>query len=368
MNKNILLFFKADLFDLPPLISIIDSLKDNYNITLISHLYEGNEEKFNKLYKEGGGNVRLINFHPLSKSRSIIKRLENRVKRLLFRQKIRRIFPSLNYDMLWVIHEDTMYYFTNLFKDKKYICSIYELNDTRRYILERIKPVVQNAVRVYVPEHNRGCILRSWLELKETPTVIPNKPLNHPLERNLPCVHQEYFQEKKYTILYQGLVIEERNIDAYCEAVKDLADVQLVVMGNGYGAEEYRNSLKSRYPHVKFIDFVTPPLHLNVTSNAHIGIVTYDYSTLNTIFCAPNKMWEYAGFGIPMIVNEIPGLKDSIGKYDAGICVDTDNAEEIKRAIIAILSDYERFNKSTLDFYNSFDVQKSINEIVDNYN
>lgn len=362
--KTILLVFKADIFDLPPMITIIDSLKDKYKLKVITHLFEGNEEKFREMYK--GKPVELITNHPLSKSRSKVERLKNRLKRRLFETYIRGLFPTIDYDILWCIHEDTIMRFANLFKGKKYIVSLYELNDTRQNILKGIKKTLQNARAVYVPEYNRACITRCWLDLKKTPTVIPNKPLGHPLERNLPCVHQEYF-DGKFTILYQGLVIEERKIDAYCEAVQDMNDIQLVVMGNGYGAEDYRNFLKQKYPKVKFIDFVTPPKHLNVTSNAQIGIVTYDYSTLNTIFCAPNKIWEYAGFGIPMIANDIPGLNDTVSKYHAGICVDTEDAEAIKEAIIKISSDYEFYKESTLAFYNSCNIKDLINKIVKEY-
>lgn len=363
-KKSVLLFCKADIFDLPPLITIIDSLKDNYSIKLVSQMWEGNAQKFLEMYRQG--EVELITSHPLSKSRTKVERLKNRYKRVQFRKHMRQLFPSITYDVLWVIHEDTLYDFPGLFVGKKYLASLYELNDTRMYINNKIAKACRKAFTLFEPEYNRACIARSWLKLPKTPSVIPNKPLGHPLKRNIPCVHQEYF-DGKFTILYQGLVIEERKIDAYCEAVADMPDVQLVVMGNGYGAEEYRNSLKQRFPHVKFVDFVRPPAHLNVTSNAQIGIVTYDYSSLNTIFCAPNKVWETAGFGIPMIANDIPGLADTVGKYHAGLCVDTEDAQAIKQAIATIKSNYQHYSQGALDLYQSVDVKALINNAVEEY-
>ncbi|KAA6307134.1 hypothetical protein EZS27_041199, partial [termite gut metagenome] len=38
-----------------------------------------------------------------------------------------------------------------------------------------------------------------------------------------------------------------------------------------------------------------------------IGIVSYAFDDLNHVFCAPNKTWEYTGFGIPMLGNNAPG-------------------------------------------------------------
>lgn len=364
MKKSVLLFCKADIFDLPPLITIIDSLKDTYSIKLVSQMWEGDAEKFIEMYKHY--DVELITSHPLSQSHSKVERIKNRLKRVQFRIHMRKLFPSLQYDVLWVIHEDTFYDFPGLFKGKKYLASLYELNDNRMYINNKIAEHCRNAFILFEPEYNRACIARSWMKLSKTPSVIPNKPLGHPLKRNLPCVHKEYF-ENKFTILYQGLVIEERKIDAYCEAVAEMPDVQLIVLGNGYGAEEYRNSLKQRFSYVKFIDFVRPPAHLNVTSNAQIGIVTYDYSTLNTIFCAPNKVWETAGFGIPMIANDIPGLADTVGKFHAGLCVDTEDAQAIKNAIVEIKTNYQHYSQGALDLYQSVDVKLLINNAVEAY-
>jgi len=366
MKKTILLFFKADIFDLPPMITIIDALKDKYHIRCVSQMWEGSAERFHELYEHDDVELIYSSVAPLSRSRSKIKRIENRIKRLLFRREMSHMFPTISYDILWVIHEDTLYAFPKLFKGKKYLASLYELNDTRMHIIRRITENCQQAFQLFVPEYNRANILRSWMKLKHTPCIIPNKPINHPMERNIPCEHKEYF-EGQFTILYSGLVIEERRIDAYCEAVKDMENVSLIVMGNGYGAETYRNSLKQRYPSVKFIDFVHPPKHLDVISNSNIGIVTYDYSTLNTIFCAPNKIWEVAGFGIPMIANDIPGLQGTVGKYGAGICVDTEDANAIKAAIIEIRSNYLAYSEGALQLFHSVDIKKLINEAVEKY-
>lgn len=361
MKKTILLLFKADIFDLPPLFSIIDSLIEDYHLILISQLYNGNYEELDEMYRNKG--LEIINFYSLSKSRRIIERVKNRFKRCLFRYKVEKFLSTCPYDILWIIHEDTIVTYRKILKDKHLIISMYELNDTRLKILKTIKKIVQNSSLVTIPEYNRANILRVWLNLKNTPTVIPNKPLYHPLVKYIDCDFKDELQNKKI-ILYQGLIIKERNLDALCEAVSSLLDYTLVIMGNEYGAEEYKLYLKKKYPFVYFIDFINPPKHLFITSYAYIGIVTYDYSTLNTIYCAPNKMWEYAGFGIPMIANEIPGLVYSIGKHNAGICLNMDSSKMIKEAIQKISANYEVYSHNAKSFYDSFNVKESINNII----
>ncbi len=363
-RKEILLIFKGDIFDLPPMLAIIDSLKKKYNVKVISHLYEGNIESLNAIYQEYS--VSFISRFPLQKSRQIRVRLLNRIKRICFHYYICALFKKLKYDVLWVVHEDTIIKFNKMFRGKRYIVSLYELNDTLPQKLKAIKPYVQDARQVVVPEYNRANILRTWLKLSKTPNVLPNKPIGHPRRRNLKNPYSNLINGKK-VILYQGLVIEERKIDAYCEAVRDMQDILLVVMGNGCGDEIYKKYLKETYPYVLFIDFINPPRHLEVTSCASIGIVTYDYSMLNTIYCAPNKIWEYTGFGIPMIANEIPGLKYPIEKYNAGICTNTEDKECIKEAIEKIMTDYDMYAKGALAMYDSVDVDNIIQDVVEKF-
>ena len=60
---------------------------------------------------------------------------------------------------------------------------------------------------------------------------------------------------------------------------------------------------------------------MEITSYARIGINFYRPNCLNKAFCAPNKIYEFSGFGIPIIGNDIPGLKNTIGLNNAGKCV-----------------------------------------------
>lgn len=76
------------------------------------------------------------------------------------------------------------------------------------------------------------------------------------------------------------------------------------------------------YDKVIHIDSIPAPLHLEITSHATIGVVFYSDETLNKAFCAPNKIYEYSGFGIPAIANCIPGLINTIGKSGAAVCTD----------------------------------------------
>ena len=114
---------------------------------------------------------------------------------------------------------------------------------------------LKNAKEVMVPEYNRACILRVWEKLKKTPTVVPNKPLFHPLQRNIQNPYSDQLEGKKI-ILYQGYIQRSRNIDTVCEAVKDMPDYTVVMMGKG--DQTYIDELTSKYPHIIHISFCEP--------------------------------------------------------------------------------------------------------------
>lgn len=363
-KKTILFLLNREVTYLPPFMAILDSLCEDYSLKVISYEKRGGKETLEELYK--GKDVSFLSNIIQSEGTSLTARVGRRVRNSLniptaFHKDAERLIAETSHDLLWVIHEETAFEFRNILQGKKYILSLYELNDHRRDFLEKIRPVIQNAKEVIVPEYNRACILRVWMRLDKTPTVIPNKPLYHPHKRKIPNSYSTQLEGKK-VVLYQGYIYRSRNLDKVCEAVKDMPGYCIVLMGKG--DTSYINELKQKYPQIIHISFIAPPEHLYVTSWAHIAIVKYDFVVLNAIFCAPNKTWEYTGFGIPVLCHDIPGLQYTIGQYEAGVCTDMDDTEAIKSAIYKIDADYERYSQNATMFYNSFDIKKTPSSIV----
>jgi glycosyltransferase involved in cell wall biosynthesis len=344
--------------------SIIESLMYNYKLVIASVDYKKNICELNQRYL---GKIVFLDMPEPDDSCSLISKVKRKINHVAkfeseFHKGAIRYIKHVKYDLLWIIHENTLFELKDDLNDKKYIVSFYELNDHRRGFLNSMKYSIQNAQEFMVPEYNRACILRVWLQLKKTPTVIPNKPLGHPLSRNIENPYSKELEGKKI-ILYQGYIQRSRNIDILCEACTEMPDYTIVLMGGG--DQSYIDELKKKYPQIMHISFVTPPNHLYITSYALFAIVKYDFVVLNAIFCAPNKTWEYTGFGIPVLCHNIPGLEYTIGKYEAGICTDMDDKGCIKAAIQKMDANYEYYSNNAIKFYNSFDIKAAINGIVE---
>lgn len=363
-KKTILFLLNRECTYLPPFMTILDSLCEDYCLKVISCEKLGGKEKLEELYK--GRDVSFLSNETQSEGKSLTARVGRRARNSLhiptaFHKEAERLIQEIHYDFLWVIHEETAFEFKKCLQEKRYVLSLYELNDHRRDFLEKIKPVIQNTQEVIVPEYNRACILRVWMSLKTTPTVVPNKPLSHPRKRCIPNSFSDQLKGKK-VVLYQGYINRSRNLDKVCEAVKDMPGYCIVLMGKG--DTSYINELKQKYPQIIHISFIAPPEHLYVTSWAYIAIVKYDFVVLNAIFCAPNKTWEYTGFGIPVLCHDIPGLRYTIGQYKAGVCTDMDDTEAIKAAIKEIDNNYEEYSRNADKYYESFNVKHALIEIA----
>lgn len=359
-KKTILFLLNRECSFLPPFMTLLDVLCERYSLKVISYERHDTIKALHELYKDK--DVKFLYDKTQKTGNSLPLRIERRLQRTLklksqFHKDAVRLLSAEAYDLLWVVHEKTLLQFGDVLLGKRYVVSMYELMDHDRRFLDKIKEPLRNASEVVVAEYNRACILRVWEGLKRTPTVLPNKPYAHPRTPNIDNPYVSLLKDKKI-ILYQGYIQRSRNIDTLCEACRDFPEYSVVIMGGG--DKSYIDDLRSKYSNVIHIPFVSPPNHLYITSNAYIGIVKYDFVSLNAIFCAPNKTWEYTGFGIPVLAHNIPGLQDSIGRYDAGICCDMDNVDEIKKALALIDANYDKYAANATRFYDSIDIRDSI--------
>jgi glycosyltransferase involved in cell wall biosynthesis len=111
------------------------------------------------------------------------------------------------------------------------------------------------------------------------------------------------------------------------------------------------------------IPYAAAPRHLEVTSHAHIGLAFYSPVSLNNVFCAPNKVWEYAGFGLPILGNNIPGLEATIGKHGAGLCVPI-SEDAIAQALAEIDRRYSDMSRRATGMYDEVSVEDIVDRVI----
>ena len=291
-----------------------------------------------------------------------------------FQSQVLAVLKKENFDLLWLGSADaTLAVGTALFR-YRYVLQILELYDMFPFYRNRLGEYMRRAEKVLVPEEVRAHIFRAWYQLKETPVVLPNKPFGHPRKRNLPITDPraaEAFAKipgDARILFYQGQIYKDRDLRPLARAVQNMdGKIVFAVQGKIFNDDYCKDFFKNYNPY--YIPFVPAPHHLEVTSNVHIGLLTYKHNQENNEFCAPNKIWEYTGFGLPLLGNDVYGLKRDFEAYNIGIPVnfDSNDPKPIREALEALLNREEEFAANAARFFSSVDNAAIIAKILKNF-
>ena len=87
-------------------------------------------------------------------------------------------------------------------------------------------------------------------------------------------------------------------------------------------------------------------------------------SELNALYCAPNKIFEYSGYGIPMVGSDVLGLKLPFEKWNMGVCCRDNSEQSIYEAIDKVDKAHEEMSKNSRLFFESVDLDESVKNIL----
>lgn len=382
MKRKIVIVLKEDIVYYPPVLSIINVLLDlQYEVIHIG-TYSDTEQK-EELIKKG------VLFFSTVLYQSHANLLVKFFQQLKFRRQVKCYLNQIDLsdnDFVWLMQAETICLLHALVNQYRCILHYFEYVDPKlNWKYRLLDPLfsmsrtINKAEKVVCCEYNRAQITKGVFQLDKMPYVLPNKPyIDESKLQNVPndirvIVNEVKVKTKgKKVILYQGLFLGiERRLEEFCQAVENMPDeYMLLAMGSSTPMYE---ELKQKYAskRIVFLPFIRPPYHLLITRLASIGILSYfprPYSissVLNPLYCAPNKIFEYAKYAIPMISNDIPGLSYIYLEYKCGECVPYPmSALNIERAILKIFGNYEAYSKGAISYYNSVNLQCIIMDIL----
>lgn len=284
-----------------------------------------------------------------------------------YRRSMKKILYKYdNETYFWFGTAESVLPLKGLLKNRKYVCFVLELLDEYKFKLFMLKSIMQNAKIVCVCEKTRAYLQKYWWKLKKLPYVFPNKPYKPiKITDDLKSIELEnalnQIGDSNY-ILYQGILQNKEELIEISKALNSTKKHYKFVL---MGIDKYDciNEIKKYYNDILYIKYIPAPLHLEITKNAHIGIAYYRDDSLNKAFCAPNKIYEYSGFGVPILSNDIPGLVNTVGSKNAGKCIKLKEYEIIK-AINDIDDNYEQYRENAFKFYDLTDNYKTMKELM----
>lgn len=195
------------------------------------------------------------------------------------------------------------------------------------YLLEKLS--VHRANLVIVANEQRAKIMQVHYGLCYRPLVIPNFPGSpkyvipqSEIFRYYPIVEKA----RKYPrlLLYQGYIDSQRGLFHFIDAMQLLDESYcLLLVGSGPDLEMLRAYVEKIGLSGRIL-FAGPVPHdylYSISRICDLGIVTYPYTGLNNIYCSPNKLFEYAVAGLPVVTTAQPPLREMVERYQIGICI-----------------------------------------------
>lgn len=124
----------------------------------------------------------------------------------------------------------------------------------------------------------------------------------------------------KNILIYQGSLNVGRGIDLMIQSMLYLPDYQLYIAGSGDIEQELVElrvnlGLEQR---VRFLGRLHGKELQMITQQALLGLSLEENMGLNYYFSLPNKLFDYIQARIPVIVSDLPEMKDVVTKYKVG--------------------------------------------------
>lgn len=368
----------ARLTNFPPVQSLIISLlKSGY---CVDAFLFGDDTPLGVFASHG--NLRFVSLGDKQRTDGIVSRGMDVVKaRKIVRDALRQ---KGKYDLVWTTTDVSARDAGNVLFEHRHIMQLMELVEYTPLIMDRAMPLhsalvprlARAAKVVVVPEYNRSFIQQSYWDLPEKPTVLPNKSVS--LVNNARTEDsriQSLSKEKRKVLLYQGVIGRDRDLEAISRATELLGqEYVFIIMGrvNYRGGEEYLGRLVSQYQNTEYLGYIPAPQHLDATPYGYIGLLPYSikrnrerYSPLNALYCAPNKIWEYSRFGLPMLAADVPGLTSLFSQYGVGRTVDFQHPEQIADEVRKIARRYEEYRHNSKLYFDSVDYDRLVQLIVE---
>lgn len=166
------------------------------------------------------------------------------------------------------------------------------------------------------------------------PSVILNVPKKRALRERNHFRKQFAIRNDQVILLYQGGLAAGRCVNLILDAFKARQDDKVVVVFMGYGPlQQTIQIVSAEHKNIFFHHAVSPDLVLEYTASADLGFSLIQNTCLNNYYCMPNKLFEYAMAGLPVLVSNMKDMSALVTKHQMGAVISGLSAAGINRAI-----------------------------------
>lgn len=224
------------------------------------------------------------------------------------------------------------------------------------YFFERA--YIKCADLIICAQQMRGILMKEHYSLSTVPIVIQNiSILTKSAEILSDDIRQQlnkFFCQKGKTIVYAGGINADRRIGALIEVAHSLGDkCKVLLIGDGNEVQILKQIVKEKkISNCTFISKIPYKNLAEVVERCDIGYVSYPMTDINNIYCASNKIFEYASVNLPMIATYNVTIESDLHKWKIGEC--SDNLNDIANKVIDNI-EYYRSNIQAFNDNNNWE-------------
>jgi len=145
--------------------------------------------------------------------------------------------------------------------------------------------------------------------------------------------------DERPLVVYTGGLLAWKGVDVLVEAARALSDVQFVIAGGMQADVERSKRLAAGLEHVRFDGFQPPARVASYLSAADLAVVpNRSTPAISARYTSPLKVFEAMAYGTPLVVSDLPSLRDILSE-DEALFVAPDDARALAQGVRTLLDD-----------------------------
>lgn len=184
------------------------------------------------------------------------------------------------------------------------------------------------------------------------PVVILNSPPKRNFSKKDLLRQNLGIKSTQKILLYQGLLSKARGVGLLLDTFKSRKDDSVVIVFMGYGLLQSEVQMAAeKYSNIYFHPAVSPFELLDYTSSADIGVALIENNCLSYFYCMPNKLFEYAMTGLPLLVSNMQDMSKTVSENQMGVVISDFTPQSISDAIDKMdILDLNQISKNAYSF------------------
>ncbi|MGB5849437.1 MAG: glycosyltransferase [Ignavibacteriaceae bacterium] len=177
--------------------------------------------------------------------------------------------------------------------------------------------------------------------------VLRNLPRFYKPEERTDLRAQLRISKDQKIMLYQGVILKGRGIEKIFDILPEMSEFVFVLIGGGEFENYYKKLAVERkvINQVFFIGKFSQEDLPKLTPSADVGIALIENISKSYYYALPNKLFEYMMAEVPVVVSNLPQMKEIVDKFNVGFAIDPDNKDELITALENITSDEVQYKK-----------------------